>query len=190
MNGDPKRTAGEPSNAGLLPIGDGDALAAQLGIVADMIDHLSAAATRLGAPRRPDLFGDLVEWQEDVRRWSLTNAVVQEAERAVRLAEYRQRVEAALARLAGRPGLSWTRLDPNQRSSFYFVVCDGRELGTVDPAATRYVGGRIQRRTWRATPVGHPLGELGPFRTIRMAAEALAQHAGLSVAAAQRAGRG
>jgi hypothetical protein len=174
-----------PSTA-LPPAEDGEALAALLGDVAEILDHLGAAASRLGAPGRADLFGEVVAWQEEVRQWTLVQAVLEEAEWAVRLAAYRQLVAAALARLAGRRGLAWTPLDPTQRSAIYLVVCDGRELGLVDPAATRYAGGRIQRRTWRATPAGHRLGELGPFRTIRTAAEGLARHAGLTVPAAQR----
>lgn len=176
---------------GELPaIDDGVTLVELLGDVAELVDHLSAAAARFGAPDRPDLFGALVEWQDSVRAWIVADAAMREAERTVRLAEYRQLVEAALARLTDRPGLSWTRLDRGY-SSTYLVACDNRELGTARPAVTRYGGdGRIRRRTWRATPTGDPLANLGPFGSLRKTAEALARHAGLPVTAPQPASGG
>jgi hypothetical protein len=177
MSGDTTWTPGQLPKGDLPPAEDGETLAQLLGDAAELIDHLSAAASRLGAPGRPELLGVLVAWQEDVRRWIVENAAVQEAERTVRLAEYQQLVQAALARLAGRPGLGWTRLDPGQ-SSLYLVARDNRELGTVHPARTWFAGnGRIRRRTWRATSTGDPLRNLGPFSSVRKAAEALDAYA-------------
>jgi hypothetical protein len=174
MSGDATWTLGHLPKGDLPPADDGAALAGLLGDAAELIDHLSAAAARLGAPDRADLFGALAEWQEAVRDWILADAAVKEAERTVRLAEYRQLVQAALARLSNRPGLGWTRLEPGE-SSLYLVARDNQELGTVHPAKTWYAGnGRIRRRTWRATPTGDPLTSLGPFRSVREAAEALA----------------
>jgi hypothetical protein len=177
MSTDATWTPGHLPKGDLPPADDGETLAQLLGDGAELIDHLSAAASRLGAPDRPELFGALVEWQEDVRRWILDTAAVQEAEQTVRVAEYRRLVQAALARLADRPGLAWTHLDPGP-SSLYLVAHDGQQLGTAHPARTWYAGnGRIRRRTWRATPTRDPLTKLGPFPSLRAAAEALDVHA-------------
>jgi hypothetical protein len=173
MSSDATWTPGHLPKGDLPPADDGETLVQLLGDAAELIDHLSAAASRLGAPERPELFGALVAWQDDVRGWTVADAAIQEAERTVRLAEYRRLVLAALARLARRPGLGWTRLYPGQ-SSLYLVARDNRELGAVHPARTWYAGnGRIRRRTWRATPTGDPTTQLGPFPSVREAAEAL-----------------
>jgi hypothetical protein len=149
MSGDATWTPGHLPKGDLPPADDGETLARLLGDTAELIDHRSAAASRLGAPDRPELFGAVVAWQEDVRGWTVAGAAVKEAERTVRLAEYRQLVRATLARLDGRPGLGWIRLDPG-RSSLYLVARDSRELGTVHPSRTWYAGnGRIRRRTGR-----------------------------------------
>jgi hypothetical protein len=177
MSGDATWTPGHLAKGDLPPADDGETLARLLGDAAELIDHLSAAATRLDAPDRPELFGALVAWREDVRGWTVADAAVKEAERTVRLAEYRRLVQAALARLAGRSGLGWTRLDPGQ-SALYLVARDNRELGTVHPARTWYAGnGRIRRRTWKAAPTGDPLSNPGPFSSVREAAEALDAYA-------------
>ncbi len=161
----------------LPEIGDGRDLAHLIGHTAGIIDHLSAAAAKLGAPDRPELFGALCGWQDQVEDWLQVSEVIDQAERATVHADYRRRVALALAELARRPGLAWTRLDPQrQRTSAYVVALDGRELGTVTPWRSSFVGGRRRTLTWQASAANWRTTDelqLGPYRSIGEAAHAL-----------------
>ena len=161
-------------------IRDGHDLAHLIGVTADIIDHLGAAASKLGAPDRPGLFGELSGWADQVRDWLQVSEVIRQAERATFHADYRRRAALALAKLARRPGLAWARLYPEDRhSSIYLVAQDGRELGTVTSGAARFAGGRRRTLTWRARAAHWRTTadlELGPYKSIGEAAQALAAH--------------
>jgi hypothetical protein len=162
-------------------IRDGRDLAHLIGATAEIIDNLSAAAAKLGAPDRPELFGELGDWADQVRDWQQVSEVITGAERATLHADYRRRVALALAELARRPRrLAWTKLYPEDpHSSQYLVALDGRELGTVSALGVRYRGGRRRTLTWRARAAKWPSPaelELSPYKSIGEAARALAAH--------------
>ncbi|HEY3035196.1 MAG TPA: hypothetical protein VGJ54_11140, partial [Streptosporangiaceae bacterium] len=118
-------------------------------------------------------FGTLCGWQDQVKDWAAASEVIASAERTAMYAAYRRQVALALAELAGRPGLAWRKL-PGPDT--YVVALDGRELGEVIPGTRSCSGGRWRTLTWRArTANWRPLAErdLGPYRSIRRAAEAL-----------------
>jgi hypothetical protein len=103
--------------------------------------------------------------------------VIEEARRAADLAAYREKRARVLAKLAGRAGLVWTRLDLG-----YLVAMDGVDLGTVNPHHTTYVRGRRIVADWTARPTkASGVAPLGPFRRLGVAAAALARHAGHDV---------
>jgi hypothetical protein len=149
-------------------------LARPISPVAELVDHLSAPAARLGAPARPTLFSELVDWQDHVSRWIPAAAVIQEAERTLVLAEVDRHRQAALTRLARRSGLAWTRLHPRGTTP-YLVANNGVEIGTVRAATTHWSSGTIRHSDWVATPKDRPLDTLGPSDFLRAAAEALAR---------------
>jgi hypothetical protein len=159
-------------------IRDGRDLIHLIGHTAEIADHLSAAASKLGAPDRPELFDTLVRWRDAVEDWLQVSEVLDQAERATVHADYRRHVALALAELARRPGLAWTRLYPErQRTSTYLVALDGRELGTVTPWRSSFVGGRRRTLTWQARVANWRTTDelqLGPYRSIGEAARALA----------------
>jgi hypothetical protein len=116
-----------------------------------------------------------VRWRDQVEDWLQVSEVISQAERATVHADHRRRVALALAELARRPGLAWIRL--YQDASTYLVALDGRELGTVTAARTSFVGGRRRTLTWRARAANWRTTaelELGPYRSIGEAAQALA----------------
>ena len=156
-------------------VGDGRDLMHLVGHTAEIMDHLSAAAAKLGAPDRPELFDTLVRWRDELEDWLQVSEVIAAAERETAHADHRRRVALALAELARRPGLAWTKLSPE--GSEYLVALDGRELGAVHPGSTSFTGGRRRTLTWRARAANWGTTadrELGPYRSIGEAAEALA----------------
>jgi hypothetical protein len=76
MSSDAPWTPGHLPKGDLPPAEDGETLARLLGDAAELIDHLSAAASRQGAPDRPELFGELSSWQDAVRSWITDQAAI------------------------------------------------------------------------------------------------------------------
>jgi len=88
-----------------------------------------------------------------------------EADRTVFAAHWRIREEDAVARLAGHPGLAWTRLYPRSRV-IQIVAWNGHYLGRVRLARHHEPADR-----WTAIPnSGRPAG---PYPTVGAAAAAL-----------------
>ncbi|MFE6667460.1 hypothetical protein ACFVFH_28355 [Streptomyces sp. NPDC057697] len=95
---------------------------------------------------------------------------IREAERTVINAKWHWYEEQALAELAARPGLTCTPLIPGH-PVIQVVAYDGRLLGRV----RRRTAGRGAR--WVAVPAA-TAHEIGPCRSVRAAARALAREAG------------
>jgi hypothetical protein len=161
------------------------------------LEQVAAAARRLAAPvfalrdqawvlgHQPDEDDDLLylamsaleQAAAELSDAHQVEQILEEARRAADLATYRDQRAHALSKLAGRPGLAWTRLGLG-----YLVAMDGVDLGTVNPHRTAYVGGRRIVADWTARPTkASEVVPLGPFPRLGVAAAGLARHAGHDV---------